>query len=94
MSVQEEVTPAFASKTSTDLPEDLAILALLSLAPKSINELSSETKVPMEKCHRLVEWLMDIGLIRAEHESDAYGHETIRFVRFSSVIFAFPEQKT
>ena len=94
MSVQEEVTPTLASETSIELPEDLAILALLSLAPKSINELSSETKVPMEKCHRLVEWLMDIGLIRAQHDSDAYGHEIIRFVRFSRVIFSFSEQKT
>jgi len=49
------MAPALASKTSIELPEDLAILALLSSAPKSLDELSSETKVPVEKCHRVVE---------------------------------------
>jgi DNA-binding IclR family transcriptional regulator len=77
------------SKFSEEAPEELRILDSLALAPKSVDEISMETNITAEKCSRIIEELIDVGLIRASRDSDAYGHETIRYKRSSRAISSF-----
>jgi len=72
-------------KASKAGPEELRILAFLVSAAKSIEEISRETNVPLQTCYRIIDRLIDVGLIAAEHDSDLYGHETTRFRRHSVV---------
>lgn len=67
-------------------PVELRILETISTTPKPICEISSETSIAIEECRRVLDDLMDIGLVIERHDSDAYGHEIIRFRRHCRVI--------
>ena len=72
--------------------ELMSILAGISSKAQSIDEISLETGVPKDTCQRILDDLIEIGLVKERCDSDAYGHLTIRFRRNSRPITAFQER--
>lgn len=92
MSNQSSMAPLSANSTvmrSLDL-KVIEVLSSSSVA-KSIEEISSEAGTLTQECRRIVDDLIDIGLVSEVHDSDAYGHEIIRFRRRSRAILSFEE---
>jgi len=81
---QESLTAR--SRESEVAPEGVRVLRLLMLAPKSVYEISFQTGIPLEECHRIIDRLLEVGLIIEQRDSDLYGHQTTRFRRHSVVI--------
>ena len=59
--------------------EEARILASTS-TPKLLDEISSETNIPLDICEKKVMELVDLGLLTVQHDSDLYGHEFVRYI--------------
>jgi hypothetical protein len=57
------------------------ILTSVVSGPKLIEEISSDTGIPLGRCRARIDELMDVGLLEVEHDSDLYGHELVRYRR-------------
>jgi len=85
----QDVTTVKLVERSADL---MSILAGISSKTQSIDEISQETGVPKDTCRRILDDLIEIGLVKERRDSDAYGHLTVRFRRNSRPITAFQER--
>lgn len=56
------------------------ITSVISQA-KSIEEISQDTGIPRSRCQVRINELVDADLLEAEHDSDLYGHEFIKYRR-------------
>ena len=61
------------------ISEEVKILASISRRALLIEEISSETDIPLETCRQKVVDLIDLGVMAVEHDSDLYGHEFVRY---------------
>ena len=68
------------------------ILASTIAKAKSIEEISSETRIPLETCREKVLELANLGLLVSENDSDLYGHRIEKYRRASLHIVVDREQ--
>ena len=71
--------------------DEVKILGSASKRPKSIEEISTETRISLDKCSEKIIDLMDLGLLIIEHDSDLYGHELVRYRLPSTQILTYEQ---
>jgi len=83
-----QVITEYPGRVTKKAELELSILVMVSSsrAPKSLNEISREVRMPEEICRLVLDQLTDVGLLAETHDSDAYGHEILRFKRRSRTI--------
>jgi predicted transcriptional regulator len=70
-------------KAAGIISEEMKILASTSKGPKLMEEISSDTQIPLVTCTQKVADLIDLGVLIIEHDSDLYGHELVKYGRAS-----------
>jgi len=77
----EEVETRSKPSGDTTYSYDKKIISSTTSGPKSIEEISSETKIPAKECQDKITDLVDLGILVIEHDSDRYGHELLKVRR-------------
>lgn len=89
MNTREIATVTPTRVSDKEVPKELRILRAISKAPKSIDEISSETGIASEECRRVLDDLIDIGMVSEMRRSGADSREITRFREHCRAIPSF-----